>query len=273
MSISHYIVAKQPLEITQLNSYVETLKNTKYEYRGEGTNLYWIDGKSTRGVEITIEDDSIEVRNTILSNWHDYELTNKIVMEIVSLTGGVLLNEDQEQVNDLPLYTTDAIAEYETRDCMMVLAFLSNQKDFTIYGPVRSVHFGKKLFKELEALEGEQLKAKVFDIILRVNYQIPNYESGNTMRVGNTEENQKIMKLLTNTEDCIIGKYDNILLYNDEKPPIMITNEILNTMMPSNWTLVDEFTIVAPVTGQDEWEMLLWRAKEYDMFDSFMSNK
>ena len=47
--------------------------------------------------------------------------------------------------------------------------------------------------------------------------------------------------------------------------PIIITNDILNTILPDNWTLVDEYTIVAPITDQYQWEKLLKQAKERDL--------
>ena len=50
----------------------------------------------------------------------------------------------------------------------------------------------------------------------------------------------------------------------------MITNEILNTILPSNWTLIDEYTIVAPSINQSEWKKLLTHAKKYDLWESFM---
>jgi len=86
MSIINNIIGRQPLDITKLNSFVSSIDGVKYKNRGEGTFHYWIDGKSTRGVDITPEKKRIEVRNTILSNKHDYELTNKVVQMILSLT-------------------------------------------------------------------------------------------------------------------------------------------------------------------------------------------
>ena len=108
----------------------------------------------------------------------------------------------------------------------------------------------------------------MFDLILQVNYEIPDFEIGNIMRVVNSEDDPKIMKVLTNETDYILDKYDYILLYVPDKP-IMITNEILNTMLPSNWDLVDEYTIVAPITNHSEWDNLLNNAKKYDLWEKF----
>jgi hypothetical protein len=40
-------------------------------------------------------------------------------------------------------------------------------------------------------------------------------------------------------------------------------------MLPSNWRLVDEFTVVAPMTDNNEWNNLLKNAKKYDLWNEF----
>ena len=272
MSVIHNIITKQLLDISRLNNFVSTIDNATFESRGEGTYYYWIDGKSTRGFDITIDGEIIEVRNTVLSNSHDYELTNLIVQEIITLTDGIIVNEEEEQINVLPLFDNNRITETELRDCELTHSLSKEHEDIAIYGPTRIVHFGKRLHEVLNLHSGQQLKEKIFEIILTVNYKLPEFEYGNIMQVGNSEEDKKIMKLLTNKTDYIIDKYDYILLNTEEEKPIMITNEILNSMLPSNWTLVDEFTVVAPITDQDEWNKLLEEAAKYDLWDNFRNN-
>lgn len=271
MSVIHNILTKKSLDVSKLNDYVLTIDNATFEDRGEGVYYYWIEGKSTRGFDITIEDDVIEVRNTILSNKPDYDLTNKVVEKIITLTDGLLLNEDDEQVNTLPIFDNDRITETELQDCEHILVLSKEIEDIEIYGPIRKVHFGKRLHDTFKHFSGLQLKEKFFDLIVKVNYQIPDFEYGNILQVGNNEDDKKIIKLLTNKVDCIIDKYDYILLDKSDENPLMITNEILNKLLPSNWTLVDEFTVVAPITSKDEWERLLTMAKLYDQFDTFQS--
>lgn len=271
MSIIHNIIPKMPLDISRLNKFVSTIDNAASEKRGEGTHYYWIDGRSTRGFDITIEDGSIEIRNTILSNKTDYELTNRIAAEILSLTNGIIINEEDEKVS-LPIFDPDRILELEINDCKMIQMFARDQGPITIFGPVREVHLGSRLFEEFGHVQGEKLRDKIFDVILTVNYRIPNFEYGNIMEVMNEAEEKKIMKLITNNFDTIIDKYDYILLHRGDKKPIMITNSILNTMLPSNWYLVDEFTVVAPVANGDEWNHLLEKANKFDMWDEYNSN-
>lgn len=269
MSVIHNILTKKSLDISKLNDFVSTLDNAVVEDRGEGTYYFWTEGKSTRGFDITIDGDVIEVRNTILSNKHDYELTNNVVETILNLTDGLLINEDEEQVETLPLFDSQKILDTEINDCKLIQTLTREKEDIAIFGPTRKVHFGKRLYETLKLYSGRELCNVMFEIILKVNYQIPDYDYGNVMQVGNSEDDKKIMKLLTNEVDCIIDKYDYILLHTSEETPIMITNEILNKLLPSNWTLVDEFTVVAPMTSEVEWEKLLNTAKQYDQFDTF----
>lgn len=272
MSVIHNIINERPLDVSRLDKIISTIDGAIYEDRGQGVFYFWIDGKSTRGFDITLEQGYIEVRNTVLSNKHDYDLTNKIVAEIVALTGGIILNEDEEQVLSFPIFNRDKIDNSEIHDCETIQILSREHEDIAIYGPVRKVHFGKRLYEQFKELKGEKLRDKIFDLILNVNYQLPNFEYGNIMQVGNTEEDKKIMKLLTNQTDYIIDKYDYILLHTSSEQPIMITNNILNSMLPSNWKLVDEFTVVAPMTDESEWNKLLETAKKFDLWNEFTNN-
>ncbi len=272
MSVIHNIINERPLDTSRLDKIVSTIDGATYEDRGQGVFYFWIDGKSTRGFDITLEQGYIEVRNTVLSNKYDYDLTNKIVAEITALTGGIILNEDEEQVLSFPIFNKDKIAYSEIQDCETIQILSREHEDIAIYGPIRKVHFGRRLHDQFRELKGEQLKNKMFDLILTVNYQLPNFKQGNVMQVGNTEEDKKIMKLLTNNTDCIIDKYDYILLHTSDEQPIMITNKILNSILPSKWKLIDEFTVVAPMIDESEWNKLLATAKKFDLWNEFTNN-
>jgi len=276
MSIVHNIIGKRPIDMSKIDTFVSNIDGAICENRGEGTYHFWIDGKSTRGFEITLERDSIEVRNMVLSNRYDYELTNKIVTKILSLTDGIILNEDEEKRTHYPIFDNDRITETEIQDCECICV-LSKENDVAICGPIRNVHFGKRMHKEFESLKGEQLKNKIFDLILTVNYQLPFFEPSGIMRVSSPENEgkEKIMKFLSEETDYILSKYDYILLHNPDnsEKPIMVTNEILNTILPPNWTLIDEYTVVAPGISQSVWRKLLTNAEKYDLWENFINKK
>ena len=164
------------------------------------------------------------------------------------------------------------IIETEIQDCEVIYSLAKHEGYVGIPGPVREVHFGKRLCNILKSLKGAHLKNSIFDLILTVNYRIPNYETGNVLLASKSEDDVKRMKVLTNEADRIIGKCDYLLIFiAKEQNPIAITNEILNTILPSNWTLVDEYTVVAPITSDSEWKKLLTNAQKHDLWESIIN--
>lgn len=270
MSIIHNIKYKRPLDISKIEKFVSTIEGAVCENRGKDFFYFWIDGKSCKGFDITLEQGYIEVRNTALSNKYDYNLTNKIVSEILTLTNGTIFNEDEEPVFNFPIFDDERINKTEISDCEVIKVLSREHEDIAIYGPVRKVHFGNRLYEQFKELKGKELKDSIFNVILTVNYKIPNFGYGNTMQAGNSKDDKKIIKLLTNKANCIIDKYDYIMFQNIDEQPIVISNKILNTMLPSNWELVDEFTVVAPMTNDNEWNMLLMNAKKFDLWNKFV---
>ena len=261
MSIIHKIKTKRLLDFNRLNQAIEqTIENVVFEYRGENTFYYWIDQLSARGLDISIENKNlIEIRNTVISNSFDYILTNKIVELIISQIDGIIYDEDNDVVAITPLFEGKTIEEYELHDSEMIYA-MSSENDMSIYTPNRIVHFGKRLYKELSVLSKINRKNRMYEIIQNCQYNIPDYSYGDVIQVGSDEtKDKKTLKLLTNKVDCLIGKYDNIMLNRDGQNPIMISNQTLNTILPQKWTLYDEYTIAAPELSDEEWELLRTR--------------
>ena len=80
-------------------------------------------------------------------------------------------------------------------------------------------------------------------------------------------DNKKILKLITNQVDCMIDKYDYILFGKNEEEIIAIDNDTLNTILPSSWQRVDEYTIVAPMLSENEFMELKERAEKLNQFE------
>ena len=272
MSKNHYIIPEIKFNFSKLNEAIENTENIKFEQRGEKTYYYWINFKSIRGVDVSIEDNFIEIRNTILSNQTDYSLTRILVENIIELTNGKLLDEEENEIEIKSLFKNEEIKKFELEDCKHILMFSEIHEDIAIFGPIRQIHFGNRIHEKLKKLNDEDLKCEMFKIALNVQYNIPNYEFGNIMEVGNNEDDKKKMKLLTGKYDCLIDKYDYILINQDDEKPIMITNAILNTILPNSWELVDEFTIIAPTLNETEWLKLVENSKKYDEFENFTNN-
>lgn len=272
MSVLHYTITKQPLNAPTLNQFISsTIKDVVIEKRSENVYYYWIKNKSTRGFDITIENNSIEVRNTMLSNYYDYKLTNRVVSKMVEMTQAIVLDEEEEQVNASPLFSQEQIVQMQIDDCKTLQNLSAFAKDLAIYSPVRKVYFGQKTHHQFQSLNEKEVQEKIFSTILKVNYQIPNFEYGNILEMRNEAEEQKILKLLTNKSNYIIAKYDYILLHTENQNPIVIDNDILNSILPPQWQLVDEFNIVAPILPNKEWIKLQQRASPYDLWNELMN--
>lgn len=275
MSIIHNIKTKSTLDFNILNEIIEkTIENVRIEYREENVFYYWLDQYSARGLNVSIEDDNlIEIRNTIMSNKSDYILTNKIVELILNQLSGVVSDEEDNIIAKFPLFDDKIIEELELRDTNVIFT-ISKNDDVTINAPNSIVNFGSRLYKELSTLSKEIRKDKIYEIIHNCQYNIPNYSYGNRIQIETKEsKDPQILKLLTNDVDCLIDKYDKIMLHCDEGNPIMITNKILNSILPQQWILYDEYKIAAPRLPNEEWELLKKRALELDIFNDFSKKK
>ena len=124
--------------------------------------------------------------------------------------------------------------------------------------------------KKWEERTPEALAIEMEQMILTINYQLPEYEYGNIMELSRDENNKKIIKLLTNNA-CVIDKYDYIILNKpnaDDAEKIedftFITNDDLLEILPETWKQLDEYQILAPELTMEEFEILKQKALSYN---------
>ncbi|MDR0566218.1 MAG: hypothetical protein LBG47_04160 [Prevotellaceae bacterium] len=280
MSIIHYIIPIQKPDIDIFLSQACAAPNVRFEDRGKGVYYFWVDKQSTKGVDITFEQENIEIRNTALSNRADFQLTNDLSKILISLSDGFILDEeDKVKSSHAPLFSASKIEEAEIAGCLLTesifFCYNSNPEVISVAGPIRAVYFGEEFFLKRKMLSIEQLRDEIFALILRVNYGLPDgYKEGNVMTISKkTAEEKLIVKLITNKINCIIGAYDYILFPADEADgyPTVITNKILASILPEQWELVDEVTIVAPMLDEKDWNSLKDRAKLFDIGPKFIT--
>ncbi|MCD6063038.1 MAG: hypothetical protein K0R82_949 [Flavipsychrobacter sp.] len=273
MSLVHKITVAEQISLAQLNAAIAESDNITFQYRGDATCYYWVPGKSARGMDITFNLLHIEVRNTVLSNADDYRLANRLVEKIMALTACSITDEDDEPV-ELPLFDERAIEGRQEADCELLAMLLdASTEDIAVNGPVRNVYFGRRVHAAIRDYTPRQLKDKVFGMINKVQWELPAFGYDEVMEIENGDGNPLLMKVLEPGTGCLIDRYDYLLLDREPGRPLLITNEVLNSMLPATWELVDEFTIIAPVLSSDEWAALVERAAPYDMFDSFLKQR
>ncbi len=283
MSILHYIKISKPLDFDLLCQTIEAkVSHVAYEQRAENLCYFWIHGASTRGVDLTIEEPLwLELRNTACANHADYELTNQLAETICNLCHGQVYKDNDdydEELEDaseeyletpMPLFDEAQMHNKFLSDAKLIRTLVNHSGDpMTLFGPIREVNIGRYLLEKMSRHQpDEQFSENLHRKILEINYHLPDYEYGNLLQSNGDSENPKILKLITNLTPCIIKKYDFILFEKNEKL-IAITNDHLNTILPQDWQLVDEYTIVAPIIGDLEFQKLLDKAERFNQIDN-----
>lgn len=270
MSIIHTIKSGERFDLFYLLNQLKSIDaDTILERRGDDVLYFYIDKKSTRGVDITISKNEYEIRNTVLSNYPDYTLTNRITNILLRQLDGDLFNEDNELIKTYEIFPYDTIINNQFHDAQLLFQFM-NEQTVTIYSPVRQVYFGKAMHKFFQPFEKDKtlLFSEMEKVVLHTQNNLPDYGYGDILKI---KDKDITIKVLANKVNYLVGKYNYIMLssgYDDDKP-IMITNDILNSILPDKWKLVDEYTIVAPIIPTDEWNNFLIQAKKYDSYDEF----
>jgi len=245
--------------------------DVKMEQRNEKLWFFWVEKQSTRGVEVSIEKNGYELRNTFLSNKADYQLSNKIMAGVIEQTDGTIYIEERKKLTTTNIYSEENILSNFKDDAKVLLIILKKMQDMTIDGPVRETHFGPRIYNTLEGYSEniELLSNEVESIILNCQYVYPSAEGDNIMRV-NKDEKDFLMKVISRQGDKVIGKYDYLLFYvTKDIPPIMITNQILNQNLPETWDLLDEYTVSAPELDETQWNNLLKEVEQFDLIEQF----
>lgn len=264
MSKLIYLKANKSLDIDLLaNSVAAVVPNLRAEKRGETLFFFWIEGSSARGIDVSFESEQlIEFRNTICSNEADYHLTNQLVELAQYLFGGELKNEASEPVY-LPIYTAEQIVKDMQSDAEMVQAMIAMKNNtLTLYGPQRKIHIGPRCMESLK--QAAQLATALNALILKVNYTAPEVTYGNEMETT-LDGQQVVLKLVSNEAPCVLDKYDYVL-FEDEDVYIVLKPDDLIRILPETWSLLDEYTIYAPVLNDSDFEALKQAARTHNVY-------
>ena len=94
---------------------------------------YFYNYSSLRGVDITAEEDHIEVRTTLLSNFHDHEMAGFILKYIQELTEGIITNDEDEEI--YPSFYDGNIYEWIEEDLHLIQVLIQNEGEIDLFGP------------------------------------------------------------------------------------------------------------------------------------------
>lgn len=274
MFVYHEIKPKLPLDFEQFHQDISYVENLIIKPRGNGENHYYINQKSARPIDITLTKKSIEIRNPFLSNYADFTLTNVLVKHILKLTQGKVFDGHGKKTTATPLFLPLIAHEHCMVQASTAKMLCDEDQVLTIFGPIRKVVLDKNVFKPFKNIEDDDqnLHKQLNKLILKVNYKLPDYGYGDMLETTIDGE-ETTMKLLSNKSNYLVDYYDYILLHRVDQNPIMITNQILNQILPKEWKLVDALNIVAPIIPEASWNKLLERALSLDMWKDVMGEK
>jgi len=273
MSRNHYIIPKQQYDLNEFFELVTKIEDVRYSDRGNDSYYFWLDGKSTRGMDFSIDGDRIEIRNTNFSNEGDYFVTNILVKLFQDVYKCKIIDENGKRIKKKLLFANEEATQNIYDDYAALKAMHEIEEGvITLFCPHRRVHLGRTVFKKLADLEEGDAIAELEKLIIEINYSYPEYSYGNMMS-WESDDGEKIIekiKLLTNTSHFILDQYDYLIFDHpiNQERQVVITNDQLNTILPAQWKLLDDYTVLAPPLPEKDWFTFRLEAAEMDLFDA-----
>jgi hypothetical protein len=265
MSHIYKIATKERIHVEDL---LEQLRSKRILacYKGESpTYLIFEDGYSTRGVEITEEKYGYEIRMMVLASANDYLLCNEIVFIICDSLKGILTDEDGKERYIGKLFYDLNISQKMKSDIEATFALLKHGENIDIPGPVREFSFGPITRQKALALTGDQhaVAYKLSKMIQACQYPPENFiPFSNLIRVKDKDGSEYFIQVLTNSKDTVVEKVKLYGVPSGTGESYFLKIDQLISIMPDEWVLVDDFTILAKQLEDKNWRTFVEQAKE-----------
>lgn len=264
MSYTYKVTTNQRIGIADLISELRQKRIAAYAIDRSPTYQIFEDGCSTRGVEITEEDYGYEIRITVLANSNDYLLCNEIAFILCNNLNGTLTDEEGNAKFIGTLFYDLDISERINSDIDTTFALLREGHDIDIFGPIREFSFGEQTRKKALALQGDKhaIAYKLSKMILACQYPPENFiPFSNLIKVTDQEGEEYYVQVLTNSKDMVIEKVKQYAIASDADEKIFLTPEQLISILPDEWTLLDDSTILAKQLDEEKWKRFTENAK------------
>lgn len=273
MSRNHYIIPKQQYDLNQFFGLVTKIEGIQYEDRGNDIYYFWMEGKSTRGMDFSVSGDRIELRMTNFSNEGDYFVTGVLAKLFQDVYKCKIVDEDGKRVKNELIYTSAEATQNIYDDYNALKAMHQIEEGLiTLFCPHRRVHLGKTVFKKLAHLEEGKAIAELEKLIKDINYSYPEYSYGLIVSWESDDGKTIIEKInvLDNVTHTMIDKYEYLMFDHpiNQERQIVITNDQLNTILPKQWKLLDDYTVLAPPLPDKDWLTFRLEAAKMDLYDS-----
>lgn len=242
------------------NTFFQELRNKdpRDDIRGIDRNptyQFYSHPYSTRGVEVTEENDGYEIRMTACCNAKDYILANTIALKIKQDTNAQFYNEDDKEIYVGSLFDDLAIAQNTYKDVEILQELLKQEKEIGLFGAVREFSMGKVFGKKVIELTGDKHAIAYKFSKLFLNCQYPSDEFAafeNLMQVTRNDGEVVLLQNYYNTHSMIIEKVHTVLFTLNDRT-IYLNPKHLVQFLPNSWQLLDEYTIAAKQLSNEEW--------------------
>ncbi len=249
----------------------------------EGTQMLFRDGISARGIEITYENDEIQVRILTLSSPSDYELAFCFLDSIASCLDQEFINPEGEEepysfsIDQLrERYNQEWIQETNSYGLNFIKKMLDEEHQYVnLIGYRRDFYIGKRLYQELlddgpyEELQ-ERVIAKMIEVqsvdnesyfpaqILLLKKDREGDSENSSQEEESNPEKMISFSVVAPGIGYLIAKVKYIALYQENQSPLFIRLEDFRKLIPiSSWSYVDECQFILEPIDEMDWHSFL----------------
>ena len=241
-------------------------------FENEFGGRFWIEGESSRGIEIFCDDVEFTIKANVLSNKADYVLCANLIDAMGSFLKETAHDEEDEIVNPSEYFSNERIFNFMLSDCKAISALLDRKIE--IIGVVRSVYFTNRFKSKVEASKNEEDLIKTFySVIHHVQWELPDYENPSAAMVSRIKgPGEAKIRIICNDGNYILNDYEYLIIgdKSNENEAILITNDDLRQIISTlslPWEFADDFTVVAHKLNSKDWKQFVAEARKHNLIE------
>jgi hypothetical protein len=267
-SHSYYIATKRKMNIIDLIVKLHDKQQEVDFIRKNNTYIIFKPEYSNRGVELSEVNDRHVIKMNFLANTYDYNLCNYMAHIICKKFDGILIDEEGKRRRIGKLFNEKKINEFIYNETNNLFDLLSKGEEIEIKGVVRPFTIGKRTRDKILLLNKDQYKyekaLKLAELILDCQYP-PSLFIPFCDMMENMVNNEKVYlaQVISNRQNMVIEKVRKYFIseqYGDVG--IELTIDDIISVMPQEWVLLDDYTILAKKLPEESWAKFVLDAKK-----------
>ncbi|MDH3347247.1 MAG: DUF4299 family protein [Desulfobulbaceae bacterium] len=240
----------------------------------QGVNHLYINGKSTRSIEVEYDNNSFSIRIFSSSSPDDYILACKLAKVIASRYGTDIQPEDGESVSHMGFpnkYDSQWCTQHSHQMIDMILSMArSSPSEVKFPTPKGEYVIGTKLLEQLDKSENIHQefieRIKTFNYIDKTDTFVPSlmvlHNSAKTKEVKVTTLGESVTSLLTTKADLV-----GLMSFNEQKA-IVKTDDLIG-LLNDDITWISETHFYIEGLSGSAWKTLFVKASKYHLNDIF----